>query len=327
VALLVVLALPATKIHLGLPSGASEPTSNTSRRAYDLTTASFGSGFNGALLILADGVDSATTAQQIDTRLAAVPGVETASLTVPQGTSAVFRVIPTAGPNDPATANLVNRIRDDRTTIAGSPAVQVLVGGTTASNIDVSSKLSSALPIFLIVVGLAFLLLTFAFRTILVPVKSIIGFLLSVSAALGAQAAVFQWGWGRTLFDITPSETISFLPIIMLAIIRSKIWHHAQWFAKYVPDPDIEGVRLELQFAENRPSETVRHAGQTPPAIPNGMSGTLTPRACDDRGSFCLRATEDGAVCRRASGRPAGKAEEGSAAVFCGDRRQRGQTG
>jgi RND superfamily putative drug exporter len=350
VALLVLLALPATKMRLGLPSGASQPTSNTSRRAYDLTTASFGPGFNGALLILADGVDSAATAHQIDKRLAAVPGVETASLTVLQGTSAVYRVIPTTGPNDPATADLVNRIRDDRTTIAGSSGIDVLVGGTTASNIDVSSKLSNALPIFLVVVvGLAFLLLTFAFRTILVPIKSIIGFLLSVSAALGAQVAVFQWGWGKKLFNITPSETISFLPIIMLAIIfglssdyevfvvsrikeeftrtgdstdavrrgtgfsarvvtsaalimffifaafmlnsdptikaigfsfaagvlldafvvrltlvpavmaivHSKIWYHPQWFTKYVPDPDIEGARLQRQLAEERSAEQV----------------------------------------------------------------------
>ena len=68
-------------------------------------------------------------------------------------------------------------------------------------------------------VGLAFVLLTFAFRTILVPVKSILGFLLSMSAALGAQVAIFQWGWGQHLFGITPAQTISFLPIIMLAII------------------------------------------------------------------------------------------------------------
>jgi RND superfamily putative drug exporter len=345
VALLVVLALPATKIHLGLPSGASQPTSNTSRRAYDLTAASFGAGFNGTLLILASDVPNAAAAQQIETRLAAVPGIANVSLTLQQGTNAVYRAVPSTGPNDPATADLVNRLRDDRPAIKAATGANVLVGGTTASNIDVSSKLSSALPIFLIVVvGLAFILLTFAFRTILVPIKSIIGFLLSVAAALGAQVAVFQWGWGRSLLNITPSETISFLPIIMLAIIfglssdyevfvvsrikeeftkngdaveavrrgtglsarvvtaaalimffifvafminhdptikaigfsfaagvfldafvvrltlvpalmaivRSKIWYHAQWFAKYVPDPDIEGVRLEREFEQRR---------------------------------------------------------------------------
>ena len=132
----------------------------------------------------------------------------------------VFRLIPKTGPNDPATADLVHGIRNDRAAIEGTTGATVLVGGTTASNIDVSSKLNSALPVFLVVVvGLAFILLTFAFRTILVPIKSIVGFLLSVLAALGAQVAIFQWGWGRHIFGITPSETISFLPILMLAII------------------------------------------------------------------------------------------------------------
>jgi hypothetical protein len=114
----------------------------------------------------------------------------------------------------------VHTLRDDRAVIEGQTGAHILVGGTTASNIDVSAKLSAALPTFLlVVVGLAFLLLTFAFRTILVPIKSILGFLLSMAAALGAQVAMFQWGWGQHIFGITPTETISFLPIIMLAII------------------------------------------------------------------------------------------------------------
>ena len=114
----------------------------------------------------------------------------------------------------------MHTIRDDRAAIEGQTGAHILVGGTTASNIDVSAKLSSALPIFLVVVvGLAFILLTFAFRTILVPIKSILGFLLSMAAALGAQVAMFQWGWGQHIFGITPAATISFLPIIMLAII------------------------------------------------------------------------------------------------------------
>jgi RND superfamily putative drug exporter len=346
VAVLVVLALPASKMHLGLPSGASQPTSNTSRRAYDLTTASFGPGFNGPLLILGENVPDAATAQQVAANLGKVSGVVNSSLVLRQGDNAVYRVVPATGPSDPATASLVHRIRDDRPSIQAETGVRVLVGGTTASNIDVSSKLSSALPVFLIVVvGFAFILLTFAFRTILVPFKSIIGFLLSVSAALGAQVAVFQWGWGKNLFNITPTETISFLPIIMLAIIfglssdyevfvvsrikeeftrtgdavgavrrgtglsarvvtaaalimfcifvafminkdptikaigfsfevgvyldafvvrltlvpavmaivHSRIWYHPQWFAKYVPDPDIEGERLEHEFALSHP--------------------------------------------------------------------------
>ena len=114
----------------------------------------------------------------------------------------------------------MNTLRSDRAEIVGSTGASILVGGTTASNIDVSAKLSGALPIFLVVVvGLAFILLTFAFRTILVPLKSIIGFLLSMSAALGAQVAIFQWGWGKGLLGITPAQTISFLPVTQVPLL------------------------------------------------------------------------------------------------------------
>ena len=341
VAVLVVLALPFKSIQLGLPGASSKPTSDTSRRAYDLITTGFGAGFNGALLVVASGVTDPATATGIAGNLAKVPDVASASVSLTTNQTSVIRVIPKSGPNDPATADLVHRIRSDRAAVEGGSGATILVGGTTASNIDVSSKLSSALPVFLIVVvGLAFLLLTFAFRTILVPIKSIIGFLLSFMAAIGAQVAMFQWGWGRHLFGITPSETISFLPIIMLAIIfglssdyevfvvsrikedftktgdargavergtgqaarvvsaaalimftifvafmftkdptikaigfsfaagvfldafvvrltlvpavmaiiRSKLWYHPEWFAKYIPDPDIEGDRLQEKY-------------------------------------------------------------------------------
>src|SRR5216684_3337104 len=337
IALLGVLALPAASIHLGLPSGASQSTGSTQRKAYDLTTEGFGAGYNGALLIVAQGVHSPTDTQQIAGALTKMPDVAQVTPLAAQNGIALIRLIPKSGPNDPATASLVHTLRDNRAAIEGQTGAHILVGGTTASNIDVSSKLSSALPIFLIVVvGLAFILLTFAFRTILVPIKSILGFLLSMAAALGAQVAMFQWGWGEHIFGITPSETISFLPIIMLAIIfglssdyevfvvsrikeeysrsgdarravqrgtglsarvvtaaalimfsifvafmftsdptikaigfsfaagvfldafivrltlvpaimaiiGSRIWYHPQWFARHIPDPDIEGQRL-----------------------------------------------------------------------------------
>jgi RND superfamily putative drug exporter len=348
VAVLAVLALPFTSIQLGLPGASSKPTSDTSRRAYDLITAGFGVGFNGALLILADGVTDPAATNRIAANLTTVPDVASVNPLVTTNQTSVIRVIPKSGPNDKATADLVHRIRDDRTALEGGTGAQILVGGTTASNIDVSSKLASALPIFLIVVvGLAFLLLTFAFRTILVPIKSILGFLLSFSAAIGAQVAMFQWGWGKHLFGITPAETISFLPILMLAIIfglssdyevfvvsrikedftktgdatgavergtglaarvvtaaalimfsifvafmftndptikaigfsfaagvfldafvvrltlvpavmaiiHGKLWYHPEWFAKYVPDPDIEGERLQERYFSTPPEQ------------------------------------------------------------------------
>jgi RND superfamily putative drug exporter len=342
ITLLGVLAIPAASIQLGLPSGASQPAGNTQRQAYDLTTKGFGAGYNGPLLIVAQDVSSASDTRQIAAALATMPDVAQVTPLAAQNGVSLIRVIPKSGPSDPGTASLVHRLRDDRAAIEGGTGAHILVGGTTASNIDVSAKLSAALPIFLVVVvGLAFILLTFAFRTILVPLKSILGFLLSMAAALGAQVAVFQWGWGQHLLGITPAQTISFLPIIMLAIIfglssdyevfvvsrikeeftkngdarravqrgtglsarvvtaaalimfsifvafmftndptikaigfsfavgvfldafvvrltlvpaimaiiGSRIWYHPRWFARYVPDPDIEGQRLDRELA------------------------------------------------------------------------------
>ncbi|MGD0560965.1 MAG: MMPL family transporter, partial [Streptosporangiaceae bacterium] len=220
IAVLGALAIPALSIQLGLPSSASEPVGNTARTAYDLTTEAFGAGFNGALLIVAENGGTDATAKQLTANLAKLPDVAEVTPVAVQNGISLIKVIPDSGPTDTATATLVTTIRNDRAAIEGNTGAHILVGGTTASNIDVSDKLSAALPIFLItVVGLAFILLTFAFRTILVPIKSILGFLLSMSAALGAQVALFQWGWGQHLFGITPAQTISFLPIIMLAII------------------------------------------------------------------------------------------------------------
>ena len=206
IALLGVLAIPALAIHLGLPSGASQPAGNTQRQAYDLTTEGFGAGFNGALLIVAQDVSSPADTQQIAGALAKLPDVVKVTPVTTQNGISLIKLIPRSGPGDPATAALVHTIRDDRAAIEGQTGAHILVGGTTASNIDVSAKLSSALPIFLVVVvGLAFILLTFAFRTILVPITSILGFLLSMAAALGAQVAMFQWGWGQHIFGITPA--------------------------------------------------------------------------------------------------------------------------
>jgi putative drug exporter of the RND superfamily len=213
VAVLAVIALPAAKLQLGLPGGNSQPSSNTAHKAYDLVSGTFGAGFNGPLLVVAD--LSTESSPQVASRLQHEPDVAAASALVSANHTAIIQVIPKTGPNAAATSTLVNTIRHDEPAIAAQTGAHILVGGTTAANIDTSAKLSSALPIFLIVVvGLAFLLLTLAFRTILVPIKSILGFLLSAFAAFGAEVAVFQWGWAKSVFGITPSETVSFLPII-----------------------------------------------------------------------------------------------------------------
>jgi putative drug exporter of the RND superfamily len=222
VAFLGLIALPATKLDLGLPTAQDTPTSSTSYQSYELTSELFGPGYNGPLLVVADLSHSSDpqAAQQITAAMRQEKGVVSAALTAEADKTAIIKIIPSTGPSAAATTSLVQRIRADAPAITGRTGAQLLVGGTTASNIDTSQKLSSALPVFLVVVAaLALALLTLAFRTILVPIKSIIGFLLSAFAAFGAEVAVFQWGWLRQLFGITPGQTISFLPILMLAII------------------------------------------------------------------------------------------------------------
>ncbi|WP_435862062.1 MMPL family transporter [Streptomyces phaeochromogenes] len=197
------MAAPITSMDLGLPGAGSRPTSDTSRRAYDLTTEHFGPGYNGPLTIVAQDAAGPAQAQQVAAAVGKVDGVASSSVSVVTNGIALITAVPTTGPNTSATADLVHHLREDRSTIEGSGGTHVLVGGTTATDIDVSAKLRDALPVFVVVlVGLAFILLTFAFRTILVPITSIIGFLLSVGAALGAEGAVFQWGWGKDLLGI-----------------------------------------------------------------------------------------------------------------------------
>ena len=222
VAFLGLVALPAAKLDLGLPTAQDTPTSSTGYKAYELTSEMFGPGYNGPLLVVADlsHATDAHAAQDVTTALEQEKGVVSATLAAVADKTAVVKVIPSTGPSATATTSLVQRIRGDAPAITARTGAPLLVGGTTASDIDTSHKLSSALPVFLIVVAiLALALLTLAFRTILVPVKSLIGFLLSTFAAFGAEVAVFQWGWARQLFGIAPSQTISFLPILMLAII------------------------------------------------------------------------------------------------------------
>jgi putative drug exporter of the RND superfamily len=143
-------------------------------------------------------------------------------LVSPSGATAVITVFPTTGPSDAATEQLVHTLRDDVIPAAlGSADVDTYVTGQTAAFIDISEKLSSRLPIFIVaVVGLSFLLLMLVFRSVLVPLKAAVMNLLSIGAAYGVVVAVFQWGWGNQLIGVSNTVPISpFLPMIMFAIL------------------------------------------------------------------------------------------------------------
>lgn len=155
-------------------------------------------------------------------KIAAAPGVAQATpiLTADNGTKGAIQVIPSSGPSDTKTKDLVAYLRDDtnRKELLNNTSASFGVTGTTALQIDINAKLSQALPVYLaVVVGLSLLLLMIAFRSILIPIKATLGFLLSVVAMFGALVAVFQWGW----FGIAeaPGPLTSFVPIITIGIL------------------------------------------------------------------------------------------------------------
>ncbi|MCX5265354.1 MMPL family transporter [Streptomyces sp. NBC_00199] len=220
------IAVPATQLELGLPDDGSQPTSTTQRRAYDLLSEGFGPGFNGPLMIVVDAANSddpkaaATSVTDGIKKLGDVATV-TPAMFNKAGDTATITVIPGSKPSSTQTEDLVHAIRDQGADVRADTGARVLVTGTTAMNIDFSQKLNDALiPYLGLVVGLAFLLLIVVFRSVLVPLKAALGFLLSVLAALGAVVAVFQWGWLGGLIGVEETGPImSMMPIFMVGVV------------------------------------------------------------------------------------------------------------
>jgi len=219
-------AIPATSLELGLPDDGSQPTSTTQRRAYDLLSEGFGPGFNGPLMVVVDAKASDAPKAAFTTvtdEIKGLKGVVTVTPAKPNkaGDTATITVIPDSKPSSVKTEDLVHSIRDAGGEITSDTDAKVLVTGTTAMNIDFSQKLNDALiPYLALVVGLAFLLLIVVFRSILVPLKAALGFLLSVMAALGAVVAVFQWGWLSGLLGVEETGPImSMMPIFMVGVV------------------------------------------------------------------------------------------------------------
>ncbi len=222
---LVVVALPALELRLGLPDGATEPHESTQYHAYSTIEQRFGEGQNGTLLVVAElpqapaegqeTVTQAAIAQQIFDQddVVAVAPIGTSQ----DGTTIAFQVIPKEGPTSESTEDLVNTLRgltlDDGVTIG--------VAGQASGNIDVSATLADALPTYLaVVVGLSLIILVLVFRSIFVPVVATLGFILSFFAALGGVVAIYQWGWLSGVFGVeTPGPVLNFLPTILVGIL------------------------------------------------------------------------------------------------------------
>ncbi len=219
------LAIPAASLNLNLPTGDQQPAGSTTRVAYDLVAKGFGPGYNGPLIVVVD-ITQTTNVQgdlnSIGHRLSKLDDVAYVGQGVPNQAldTAIIQVIPKSAPDSTATKDLVQSIRDQESSIDATYHTPISVTGQTALSVDISNRLTDALiPFALIVVGLSVLLLMMVFRSIFVPLKAAIGFLLSIAASIGAVVAVFQWGWLSNILGVEPGPILSFLPIIMMALL------------------------------------------------------------------------------------------------------------
>jgi putative drug exporter of the RND superfamily len=225
--ILLVLALPVLSMRLAFADNGNRPTSDTTRRAYDLLVEGFGPGFNGPLILAVDmpgGQSDVATVEQLSQRLSSTRGVAFATQLQENdaGNAAIIQVFPSTSPQSEETADLVDRLRDDVIPPATQGTdVEVLVGGLTAGATDYSNYTAERLPLFIgLVLLLSFLLLMTVFRSLLVPLKAVIMNLLSIGAAYGVIVAVFQWGWLKDLVGIAESGPVeAWAPMMLFAIV------------------------------------------------------------------------------------------------------------
>ncbi|MDP3972987.1 MAG: MMPL family transporter [Candidatus Nanopelagicales bacterium] len=226
VIVLVVIALPAASLRLGFTDDGNKAEGKSARVAYDLLAEGFGPGINGPFVIAVETTqpgDNAAVAQlagavRTDPGVAAVVAMPLS----PDSNVTAIQIVPTSAPQDEATMELLDRLREQvivENTSSGS--AQAFVGGTQAITSDFTKMMATALPVFLVVViGLGFLALVVLFRSLLVPLTGAITSLLSLSAAMGLTVAVFQWGWLADVVGLTSTGPIMpFLPVMVFAIL------------------------------------------------------------------------------------------------------------
>ncbi|MEU1277427.1 MMPL family transporter [Streptomyces sp. NPDC005805] len=232
------IAVPAASLEVGLPDDGSQPVSTTQRKAYDLLSDGFGPGFNGPLLVVVDG-DKAEADRTVET-VKDMEGVAAVTPPTPNkaGDTSMITVVPKDRPSSVETEDLVHEIRD-------KSGDNVYVTGATAMNTDFSQKMNDALlPYLALVVGLAFLLLMVVFRSVLVPLKAALGFLLSVVAALGAVVAVFQWGWLGSVFGVEQTGPImSMMPIFMIGVVFGLAMDYEVFLVTRMREAYVHGQR------------------------------------------------------------------------------------
>ncbi|MFZ1992465.1 MAG: MMPL family transporter, partial [Solirubrobacteraceae bacterium] len=224
-AVMLVCLVPVLGLRLESSDAGNDPSNTSTYRAFNLLSGGFGPGFNGPLQVVAQLSDPGQQAQlpALRSAVAGTPDVTavTAPRVSPSGRVAVMEVYPASAPQDPATTDLVNHLRNDvlpkfKGTFDGRPQV----GGFTAGSIDFSNVLAGKLPLFIgIVVVLSALLLFVIFRSLVIPVQAALMNLLSIGGALGATVVVFQNGFLAGLLGVNKGPIEPWVPVLMFAVV------------------------------------------------------------------------------------------------------------
>ena len=277
------LAAPALGLTLGQPDDGNRPVGDTMRTAYDRLTEGFGPGVNGPLLVAVDltGVpDPTATTAALGQALAATSGVARVSPAQanPAGDTAVLTVIPTTSPQSSRTSALVRELRADvlPAALSGTGAT-AHVGGQTATFDDLTTKVGDSLWLLIaVVVGTSVVLLTFAFRSVVLPLVSAAMNLLSIAAAYGVVTVVFQTDWGTGLLGISPQPVVSFVPMLMFAILFGLSMDYNVFLLSAVQDERAAGhsARAAVPRAVGRTSALITTAGAIMTLVFLGFSVT-----------------------------------------------------
>ncbi len=220
---LITLAIPFFHLNLGLPNNGDKPYEFAEREGYDLLAEGYGEGFHSTLVVIADPLSIIDTTEdnieQLSKKISELDGVKTVTSAMPNqaGDKFIMNVTPENGPTDPETKEIVKEIRE----LSDEHSIKVMVTGSTAVNIDVTAQIMDALPNFaMFIVVFAFVLMMVVFRSILVPLKAVLGFVLSIAATLGFTVLVVQDGNLIDIFGFPGTSAVLFLlPVLCIGIL------------------------------------------------------------------------------------------------------------
>ena len=223
-AVMLVLAIPVLSLRLGSSDQGNDPSSTTTRQAYDLLAGGFGPGFNGPLLLVAQTSSLADVAalRTLEAGLPKVADVTSVRQIAATTGTEVIQVTPGTSPEAKATSDLISTLRNNTIPAAErGTTLRVYIGGVTATFADFATVVDAKLPWFILtIVGLSFLLLVVAFRSLLIPGTAAVMNLLAAAASFGVLTAFFQWGWGTDAFGLGMAGPVeAFLPVVTLAIL------------------------------------------------------------------------------------------------------------